>query len=117
MQISKFQNFKQQIFESNEFDYASFEADILNNWNEYYDASHGVPIQYGKYGVETIMGEVWTTICVQHLMDEDDEDGSAYVQDEINRVAQEENWDGYIYIDPYESGEEFGITIYYRKIQ
>jgi hypothetical protein len=112
--ISKFQNFK-QLLESNHFNYDAFEQDILDNWNTYYDASHGNEIPYGKYGVETIMGEVWTTECVEHLMDEDDEDGSEYVQDEIDRVMVEENWDGYVYIDPYESDEEFGITIYYRK--
>lgn len=113
MEILKFSKF--QILENEQL--ASLENDILENWESYYEASHGEEIPYGKYGVSTIMGEVWTIDCIEHLLDEDDVDDDDlwdYVQDEIDKIVLEEKWDGYVYIDPETSEEQFGITIFYR---
>jgi hypothetical protein len=97
-----------------EHDAESFEADIMENWEEYYEKSHGDEIPYGKYGVATIMAEAWSAICVAHIMEDPDDDCESYIEDEIANIINDENWDGYVWIDSYESGEEYGISVFYR---
>ena len=113
------------LFEEHKLDSINiedFRVDILKNWEDYYESSHGVEIPYNRYGIQNIMGEVWTTECILDFFDEndidyedfDDEDVESYLYTAIDSVIEEEKWDGYIYIEPDESGEEFGITIFFR---
>ena len=110
----KYQQYTKVKESIDEHDAESFESDIMGNWEDYYEQSHGEEIPYNKYGVKTIMAEVWSSICVAHLIEDPNDDCESYIEEEISNIVKEENWDGYVWIDSYESGEEFGISVFYR---
>ena len=73
------------------------------------------------------MGERWADECIVDYLektdpeeyarreeDDDWEDLEDLVQDAIDHVLRIEKWKGYAFIDSEESGEPFGLTIFYK---
>ncbi len=99
------------------------ETFIENNWEKLYSKSRIKKIRITVNGDKySIMGEKWDDGCIYDYLEKTDgdtetEDYEEYLFDVIDYVQTEENWDGYVYIDPEESDELYGITIYYKKVK
>lgn len=99
---------------------------IYENWEDVYDKTHGHEISIDIDGMSVqLMGERWGSECIieylekihkpkEEVREMEYEEIESYLDDAIDSVVEEEKWNGFVYFDKEESGEEFGLTIFYR---
>ena len=66
-----------------------------------------------KDGVWEVHVEPWEAVCLEHAVKPDTEGADA---EEIDRITEEEGWEGYVYLEPSVTGVAFGVSIHYRRI-
>jgi hypothetical protein len=62
--------------------------------------------------------EAWGDACFtdEELEEADDEhDLEDLAIDKSGDIQKEEGWDGFVYLYPDESGEDYGLTVFYRR--